>query len=139
MYVLDTDHLSEIISESGTGKLLAERLERLDADVATSIVAFEELLRGWLAKIHHHPKPRNQVSAYRRLDRLLGSFASWDVLSWDDECVEVLERLIKQRVNVKPMDLKIAAIVLSRNALLLSKNLTAFGQVAGLQVEDWTS
>jgi tRNA(fMet)-specific endonuclease VapC len=37
------------------------------------------------------------------------------------------------------MDLKIAAIVLSRNALLLSKDLADFGQVPGLQVEDWTS
>jgi tRNA(fMet)-specific endonuclease VapC len=37
------------------------------------------------------------------------------------------------------MDLKIAAIVLSRDATLLSRNFTDFSRVTGLQVEDWTS
>jgi predicted nucleic acid-binding protein len=37
------------------------------------------------------------------------------------------------------MDLKIAAIVLSREAPLLSHNLEDFDQVTGLQVEDWTA
>jgi predicted nucleic acid-binding protein len=37
------------------------------------------------------------------------------------------------------MDLKIAAIVLSQAATLLSKNLADFGKVPDLRVEDWTS
>jgi tRNA(fMet)-specific endonuclease VapC len=36
------------------------------------------------------------------------------------------------------MDLKIAAIVVSRDATLLSQNLADFRQDPGLQVEDWT-
>ena len=36
------------------------------------------------------------------------------------------------------MDLKIASIVLSRDATLLSRNLEDFSQVPDLHVEDWT-
>jgi tRNA(fMet)-specific endonuclease VapC len=37
------------------------------------------------------------------------------------------------------MDLRIAAIALANDALLLSKNLTDFLKVPGLQVADWTA
>jgi predicted nucleic acid-binding protein len=37
------------------------------------------------------------------------------------------------------MDLKIAAIVLSREATLLSRHHANFSRVPGLQVEDWTA
>ena len=36
------------------------------------------------------------------------------------------------------MDLKIAAIVIAQNGILLSKNLKDFRKVPGLRVEDWT-
>jgi tRNA(fMet)-specific endonuclease VapC len=37
------------------------------------------------------------------------------------------------------MDLKIAAIVLSKGDTLLSRNLSEFGRISGLKVEDWTA
>ena len=46
--------------------------------------------------------------------------------------------LSKLRLHVGAMDLKIAAITLSQNGLLLSRNLKDFSRVPGLRVEDWT-
>ena len=37
------------------------------------------------------------------------------------------------------MDVKIAIIVLSQNATLLSRNLADFRQIPDLRVEDWTA
>lgn len=36
------------------------------------------------------------------------------------------------------MDLKIAAIAIANNAILLTRNLKDFGQIEELQAEDWT-
>ena len=132
-----TDHLSEVISESGPGQRLKTRLAALDSEVTTSIVAFEELLRGWLAKIHREPKPRQQTTSYRRLFKLLNAFVSWDVLVWSEDCVEIFERLEKQRINVKPMDLKIAAITIAHDAVLITRNAKDFHKVPNLKIEDW--
>ena len=40
--------------------------------------------------------------------------------------------------RVATMDLRIAAIVLSQGATLLSRNMVDFGKIPGLKVEDWT-
>ncbi len=139
MYCLDTDHLSEIIAQTAPGDTLKERLGRLNEDVATTIVSFEELLRGWLAAIHHEPKPQKQIPAYQRLFNVLDAFEDWDVFVWDEECVDIFDGLVAQRMRVKTMDLKIASIALRNDATLLSRNLKDFKRVPGLDVEDWLS
>jgi tRNA(fMet)-specific endonuclease VapC len=51
MLVLDTDHLSILDRESGTAaRRLAARLSAVAADgIATTIINFEEQMRGWMA------------------------------------------------------------------------------------------
>jgi predicted nucleic acid-binding protein len=51
----------------------------------------------------------------------------------------VAQGMVSMRLRIGTMGLKIAAIVLSREATLLFRNLTDFGQVPGLQAEDWTA
>ena len=48
------------------------------------------------------------------------------------------QRLRRLRVRIGTMDLKIAAIVLTHDATLLTKNLSDFRKVPGLKVADWT-
>ena len=49
------------------------------------------------------------------------------------------EALRRMKLNVRKIDLRIAAIVLEIGATLVSRNLRDFRRVPGLVVEDWTS
>jgi tRNA(fMet)-specific endonuclease VapC len=137
MLVLDTDHLVELDRLSSEGLALVERLEAATEDVATTIISAEEQFRGWLAQIRRQHDPHKQIAAYQRLGRRIEFFSAWNVLQWDTAAADIFQDLRRQRVRIGTMDLKIASIVLSRNATLLSRNVRDFQQVPGLTVEDW--
>lgn len=141
IYLLDTDHLSEFVKESVSGTRLKRKLQTLDEihSAATSIVSFEEMMRGWLAEIHGTLNARSQVPLYHQLFRVFEAFDDWDVLKWTNESADVYVGLVRQRLRVKTMDLKIAAIAIQNDATLLSRNLKDFVRVPGLVVEDWLS
>jgi len=98
----------------------------------------EEQFRGWLAQVHRIRDPHQQVVAYERLQRRIEFFAAWEVLPWTEKAADILVDLRRQKIRIGTMDLKIAAIVLSQRATLLSRNLVDFSQVPSLSIEDWT-
>lgn len=46
--------------------------------------------------------------------------------------------LASQRIQLATMDARIAAIALSRQLVLLTRNSRDFSKVSGLIIEDWT-
>jgi tRNA(fMet)-specific endonuclease VapC len=136
--ILDTDHLVEFDRGSNAGEILRQRLENADEEITTTIISAEEQFRGWLAQIHRIRDPHQQVVAYERLQRRIEFYAAWEVLPWTQKAADILVSLRRQGVRIGTMDLKIAAIVLSHRATLLSRNMVDFAQVPGLSVEDWT-
>lgn len=137
--ILDTDYLTLVQrqTEPAHSRLRA----RLDAfpqkDVCTTIVSFEEQMRGWLSTIARSKNRSQEIAAYQRLLNLLAFFSSIPVLPYDDRAAEHFAEFRRLRLRVGAMDLKIAAIALSHNALLLSRNLKDFSRVPSLRVEDW--
>ena len=137
--ILDTDHLTVIQRQS---EPFHSRLRaRLDAfpqeHVHTTIVSFEEQMRGWLSTIARSKKGL-EIAANQRLYDMLAFFGSIPVLRYDNRAAGQLAMLSSIRLRIGSMDLKIAAIALSQNALLLSRNLKDFNRVPNLRVEDWT-
>jgi len=108
------------------------------AEVVTTIISYQEQMRGWMAYLAQTRSVAEQVTAYRRLLQHLDNYRRIPVLGFDEAAAVVFQRLRRARLRIGTMDVKIAAIVLSREALLLSRNLADFRQVPGLQVEDWT-
>ena len=141
MYVLDTDHVSLLERVDSVDKQrLLNRLSRLvEGDVATSIIAFEEQMRGWLAYLAKSRSISQQVGAYWRLRTQLDNYCSIVVLDFDASAASQFQHLKGQRLRIGTMDLKMAAIVLANDAILLSRNLADFRRVPKLKVEDWIS
>jgi tRNA(fMet)-specific endonuclease VapC len=80
-----------------------------------------------------------EVQAYHRLRRHLDNYRQVLTLGFDEKAAAKFQSLRRTRIRIGSMDLKIAAIVLSQGATLLSRNLVDFGKVPELKVEDWTS
>ena len=60
------------------------------------------------------------------------------VIEFDEKSATEFQRLKKLYPRLGSMDLKIAAIAIANDAILLTRNLTDFGQIQELRAEDWT-
>ena len=137
MFVLDTNHVSELTYRTSAGLRLLQRLEAAQEVAAVSAITVEESLRGWLAAMRRHAEPRDQIAAYQRLVKQVDVFASWLVLPWDQDAADRFDSLKSLRPKVGTQDLKIACICLAHDATLLTRNLADFESVPGLRVENW--
>ena len=140
MFVLDTDHMS-LLEWGGEGSaVLRERLADCDpGEVATTIISYEEQIRGWMAYIARARSLAQQVEAYRRLRGHLENYRQVPVLDFNEPAAAVFQQLRRSRLRIGTMDLKIAAIVIAMDATLLSRNTGDFSKVPGLKFEDWSA
>ena len=140
MVILDTDHLTVIQRQSQpTFSYLAARLGPTPPDeIFTTIINVEEQMRGWLSVIGRAKSTLLEIAAYQHLRALFAFFATIPVLDFDKPAADQFLQFRRSRIRLGTMDLKIAAIAMSRGATLLTRNLSDFRRVPGLTVEDWT-
>jgi tRNA(fMet)-specific endonuclease VapC len=138
MILLDTDHLSVFTDERDPRHgLLKNRLEVAAEQVACTVVSVEEILRGWLAVIHRLRDVHRQVPAYVRLAQLFDVLSDWEIAPFNERAADRFADLRKQRVRIGTMDLKIAAIALANEALLVTANQRDYSKVPDLRYENW--
>ncbi len=141
MFILDSDQMSLLEWGYSTESMhLRERLADVpQEEVVTTIINYEEQIRGWMAYVARARSASQRLMAYERLMRHLDNYRQIRVVPFDRAAELEFQRLRDSRVRIGTMDLKIASIALSLGATLLSRNLADFSQVPGLNVEDWTS
>lgn len=139
MYILDTDHLSVLERKGDNAQYLLQRLRETDpAQISTTIISYEEQMRGWLSYIAKAQSEDKQVEAYKQLKNQLMNYCAIPVIEFDLGAVREFNRLRKVDPRLGAMDLKIAAITIVNRSVLLTKNSSDFGQISGLSIEDWT-
>lgn len=136
-YVLDTDTTSAL--QRGQPEV-RRRLEALDRrTVASTIVTLFEQLRGRLAEVNRAGDEMRLRTALQRLLETQQYFCVNTVLPFDTGASGIYRSLIAQRLRVGTQDLRIAAIVLANDAILVTSNRRDFERVPGLRIEDWNA
>ncbi|OUL36471.1 twitching motility protein PilT [Nostoc sp. T09] len=139
-YLLDTDHISFLQRRSGAeyATLAARIAQYPPTDFAFSIISFHEQVIGAHTFITRSQTPADAVRGYTLLQEIIQGFSAAPVLPFDAGAAAIFEGLRAQRVRIATMDLRIAAIALSRGLVLLTRNMVDFNRVPNLTTENWT-
>jgi tRNA(fMet)-specific endonuclease VapC len=137
IYVLDTDTLT--LFEEGH-PLVTQRFNAQAPDsVAVTVLTVEEQLSGWYTQIRKAKSAEKLAWAYRRLRVNVTFLSCLHILDYDQSAISRCEQLRKMKLKIKMTDLRIAAIVVDHNYVLVSRNRRDFERVPGLQLEDWST
>ena len=135
-FVLDTDHIT--LLQRGDRNVVERFGEIPEEAIATSIVTYEEQLRGRLHVVRRANKPELLALAYRRLREMQEFFCAIRILDFDHAAGEIYRELRRQHGGAGTMDLRIAATVLSVGGIVVTWNTQDFGPIAGLPQENWS-
>jgi tRNA(fMet)-specific endonuclease VapC len=137
LLVLDTDML--VLFQEGhptvRGRVLAHPLSEL----ATTVITVEEQLSGWYTLLRRAKKRTQLARTYQRLAETVELLSHFKILSFTEPAIERFEQLKAQKLGVKHMDLRIAAIVLEHGGRIVTRNLRDFRRVDALEIEDWST
>lgn len=140
-YLLDTDHLSILQKSKGQDyENLSNRMERLPiSEFAISIVTVHEQFLGSNVYISRSQSSTDLVRGYEFMNKLMRSFKVIPVIEFDDLAATIFYDFKSRKIKLATMDLRIAAIAMSKQLVLLTRNHKDFVKVPGLIIEDWTT
>jgi tRNA(fMet)-specific endonuclease VapC len=138
-YLLDTDHIT--LLQRATGPAYATLRTRLaqhpPTELVFAIISLHEQVIGCHTYIQQARTTDAMVRGYTMLATVLRTFTQAAVLPFDAAAATVYDTLVAQRVRLRRMDLRIAAIALARGLVVVTRNARDFGRVPGLEIEDW--
>lgn len=135
-WVLDTDHVSLFQQNYPilTGRINAVNPE----EIGVTVITLEEQFYGRLNGIRRANSPEKLISAYAKLSATWNYFATVNLLDFDLDASNCFAELLRLKIRIGTQDLRIAAVVMSRNAILVTRNRRDFERIPGLRFEDWT-
>jgi tRNA(fMet)-specific endonuclease VapC len=129
IYVLDTNTVAYFFR--GEGRVAERLLATPPRDIALPAIAAYELRYG----VARMPRAKRLAE---NLERLFGWIA---ILPFDDAVAQVAARIRVQLEragrSIGPLDVLIGATALAANAVLVTRNVSEFGRVRELSVENW--
>jgi tRNA(fMet)-specific endonuclease VapC len=139
MLILDTDHLS--LWFRGNSSVRARAIQSAQ-EVVITIISVQEVFNGWMGRLNNLSPEANLITEYENLWQAVDCIRDFPILKFDADAdsqyVQLLQTNPPLRKKRLRQDMRIAAIALSRDAVVITRNRRDFEQVPGLRVEDWT-
>ncbi len=135
-YILDSDHLS--LHQRGHETLKNHLLKISPEQIAITVISVEELIRGRFLQIHRAKKDNERIKAYYWLSKTFNFLKDFNIIEYDSQAELHFQTLLTQKLRVGTQDLKIAAIALSQNAIIVTRNRQDFERIPSLKIEDWS-
>jgi tRNA(fMet)-specific endonuclease VapC len=139
MFILDTDHVSLWLRGKAS---VRARTVQSSSEVVITIITVQEIFNGWMGRLNNLPDLQNLTFEYENLWQTVEFIRSFQVLKFDsdaDDCyVQILQANPLLRKKRLRQDLRIAAIALSVDATVVTRNRRDFELVPRLKIEDWS-
>jgi tRNA(fMet)-specific endonuclease VapC len=135
LYILDTDTLS--LSQHGHAAINARVLALSPGELAITVLSVEEQITGRFASLRKARQADELARAYQRLADTVRMLSGVPILSYTEQAIMRYGQLLTLKLGVGKMDLRIAAVALKNNGVLVTRNLRDFRRIPGLVVEDW--
>ncbi|HKA06684.1 MAG TPA: type II toxin-antitoxin system VapC family toxin [Gemmataceae bacterium] len=136
LYVLDTDIVS--LFQHDDAAVAASVQRHPIEELAITVLTVEEQLSGWYNELRKAKKPAILAAVYQQMALTVQFLGHLPILSFTEPAIKRYEALQELKLKVKKTDLRIAAIVLEQNAVLVTRNARDFSRVPGLRIEDWS-
>lgn len=137
MIVLDTNVISEVVKPDPSAEVTAWLARERPSNIFTTAITEAELLYG----IELMPRGRRRSALEAAIARILRELLVDRIMPFDSEAAEVYARITASRRAIgRPIleaDAQIAAIVLSRGAVLATRNNRDFEHCGIKVVNPW--
>jgi tRNA(fMet)-specific endonuclease VapC len=139
MFVLDTDHVSLWLRDH---PLVKANVSVFEHDVCLTVITVQELFNGWVGRLNNTTDAALMLDRYESLWQTVDFIRQFPVLKFDTNADAAYARVLRENVALRKkrlrQDLRIAAIALSQNATIVTRNKRDFEQVPGLKIIDWS-
>lgn len=130
---MDTDYLSQL--QRGDRQILAHLAQIQPQQIGITIITAEEQIRGRLAKIRQVETKRNKqemILAYHNLRITLEDLRNYPIFDFTSGANNCYTQILQQKLKIGRQDQKIAAITISVNGILLTRNYRDFSKISNL-------
>ncbi len=136
LWVLDTDMLT--LWFRGRETIASCVATTPPQQLAVTIITVEEILRGWYTQVRQARDDPQLARAYQALQETVEFTRGIQLLPFDLPGIRRYRQLRTHHRRIGTNDLRIAAIVLEQQGILVTRNTTDFADIPGLQLDDWS-